>query len=253
MYEKQPKFNTHSSYSFPSPTSFNHFRNRFNCLRNLSPISVFIRLVFKPILAMVIVMGVAVFLFWLIVHPNEVKFHVTDASLTQFNYTVDTLHYDLALEISVRNPNKRIGVYYDNFRVWALCQDARFDSEIVQPFYQGHKTTNMLNPVFKGQQVIALGVDQISELNREKSLKVYEIDVKLYLWVRYEMGTFKTTSTASWVSCHLHVPLTSRDGNSPAAGGFETTKCNWDHGWIASFYHTIPSNVHSGGCLRWCS
>ncbi|GKV50596.1 hypothetical protein SLEP1_g57299 [Rubroshorea leprosula] len=68
----------------------------------------------KLIVTAVVILGLAALIFWLIFRPNIVKFHVTDASLTQFNLTSDNnLHYNLALNITVRNPNKKIGIYYD--------------------------------------------------------------------------------------------------------------------------------------------
>ncbi|XP_061338089.1 NDR1/HIN1-like protein 10 [Gastrolobium bilobum] len=220
MYEKQPQLN--GAYYGPSipPQKSYHRPSRgggcdccCGCIFNL---------IFKLILTVVFIVGIAVFLFWLIVRPNVVKVHVTDASLSQFNYTGDTLNYDLALNITVRNPNKRLGIYYDYIEARALFQDARFDSDFLDPFYQGHKTTNVLNPVFKGQQVIALNADQTSELNKEKNSGVYVIDVKLYLRVRFKLGVFKTKTLKPKISCDLQIP------SSPAAGIFQTTKCDWD-------------------------
>ncbi|WP_204902292.1 hypothetical protein, partial [Escherichia coli] len=98
-----------------------------------------------------------------------------------------------------------------------------------EPFYQGHKTTNELNPVFNGQQVILLGADKTNELNKEKNSRVYDIDVKLYLRVRFKLGVFKTKKLKPKIHCDLHVPLTvSSNGASPDGGGFQTTKCDWD-------------------------
>lgn len=94
----------------------------------------------------------------------------------------------------------------------------------------GHKSTNELNPVFNGPQVIVLGADQTTELNKEKGSGVYEIEVKLYLRLRFKLGAFKTRKMKPKVECDLRVPLTgSSGGNSPAGGGFQTTKCDWDH------------------------
>lgn len=223
MYEKQPQLN--GAYYGPAipPPKTSHRPGRGSgcgcccgCLFSL---------VFKLILTVVIIVGIAVFLFWLIVRPNVVKVHVTDASLTQFNYANNTLQYNLALNFTVRNPNKRLGIYYDYIEARALYQDARFDSEFIDPFYQGHKNTTFLSTEFKGQHVMTLDTDQSSELSKEKGSGVYGIDVKLYLRVRFKLGALKTKTLKPKVSCELHVPLTSAGG---AASGFQTTKCDWD-------------------------
>ncbi|KAK7378845.1 hypothetical protein VNO80_04293 [Phaseolus coccineus] len=179
-------------------------------------------LIFKIILAVIIIVGIAAFLFWLIVRPNVVKVHVTDATLTEFNYTNNTLRYDLALNITVRNPNKRLGIYYDYIEARALYHDARFNSQYPDRFYQGHKTTNVLNPVFKGEHMLALNADQSAEFKKENATGLYEIDVKMYLRVRFKLGVFKTKTLKPKVSCDLRVPFKG------TATAFETTKCDWD-------------------------
>lgn len=49
----------------------------------------------------------------------------------------------------------------------------------VERFYQGHKKTNTFNPVFKGQNMVLLEADEMSDFNSEKSNGIYSIDVKL--------------------------------------------------------------------------
>ncbi|KAG7961489.1 hypothetical protein I3843_09G019300 [Carya illinoinensis] len=180
---------------------------------------------------LVLFAGLAVLVFWLIFHPNKVKFHVTDASLTQFNVntnnsTTTLLYYNLAVDITVRNPNEKIGIYYDSIEAGAYFEDQKFGSATLTPFYQGHKNTTVLNPAFKGQQVVLLGADELSKLNSEKSAAgVFDIEVKLYLGIRFKVGTVNTWRVKPKIKCELKVPL-SLNGTSPC--GFETTECHID-------------------------
>ncbi|GLT90095.1 hypothetical protein SLE2022_080470 [Rubroshorea leprosula] len=174
----------------------------------------------KLIVTAVIILGLAALIFWLIFRPNIVKFHVTDASLTQFNLTSDNnLHYNLALNITVRNPNKKIGIYYDRIEANAYYEDQRFATQQLTPFYQGHKNTSYLNPSFQGQKLVLLGADGVSEYNQEKNSGVYSIDVKLNLRVRFKLGKLKTWRFKPKIECDLKVPLN---------GSAETTKCKID-------------------------
>ncbi|XP_058740760.1 NDR1/HIN1-like protein 10 [Vicia villosa] len=225
MYEKQQLNGAYYGPSIP-PQRTLHRPSRggglgccCGCLFNL---------IFKLILTVIIIIGIAIFLFWLIVRPNVVKVHVTQASLTQFNYTNNNLNYDLSLNMTIRNPNKRLGIYYDYIEARALYHDARVDSVFLDPFYQGHKTTNTLNPTFKGSKVVVLNSDQSSDLSKEKDSKVYEIDVKIYLRIRFKLGVLKTRRIKPKVTCELRVPLNSDGGTTTVDGGFQTTKCDWD-------------------------
>ncbi|PPE02485.1 hypothetical protein GOBAR_DD00469 [Gossypium barbadense] len=156
----------------------------------------------------------SVFIFWLIFRPNKVKFHVTDVQLTQFNLTSNnTLHYNLALNMTIRNPNRRIGIYYDRIEARAYYEDQRLDTETLTPFYQGHKNTSYLNPVFVGQQFVRLGADETSEFNEDRVNGVYDIDVKLYLRIRFKLGRVKTGRFKPRISCDLKVPLNTGNGS----------------------------------------
>ncbi|KAK7345244.1 hypothetical protein VNO77_15838 [Canavalia gladiata] len=167
---------------------------------------------------LLVIVTIAGFTFWFIVRPKEVNFHVTNATLTQFNYSNDTLYYDLALNVEVRNPNKKISMYYNYIEALALYQD-----------------------------VIPLNKDQISEMyNNEKRYGIYHIDVKLNLKVKFNLGWYKTKNLKFKVACNLQVPLQSYNGTSPAAG-FHATRCNWDYKHILIFvlaeWKCVKSNV----------
>ncbi|TYK07445.1 NDR1/HIN1-Like protein 3-like [Cucumis melo var. makuwa] len=192
-----------------------------------------LNLICQILITVVIVLGIAVFLLWLIFRPNLLQFHATDASLTQFNFTSpnnNNLHYNLALNITVRNPNRRIGIYYDVIEVSAFYEDQRFSTVNLSQFYQGHKNTSVLSPSFVGQNIVLLGTDGISSYNSEKSSGIFSIDVKINLRIRFKFGLVKFGHYKPKIRCPLKVPLRSNSTSSSSSsnGVFETTKCSYD-------------------------
>jgi len=152
---------------------------------------------------LIIFVGIFAFFFWLIIHPNAVKFNVTDASLTQFNFTNNnTLNYNLALNITIRNPNRIVEIYYDNIETVAFYKDVRFASQTLGTFFQHRKNTSFFSTVFTGQQVIPLSSDQILEFNKEKKDGVYGIDLKVSLNLRFKLGSIKKKAEPK-VHCDL--------------------------------------------------
>ncbi|XVE96311.1 hypothetical protein REPUB_Repub02eG0210400 [Reevesia pubescens] len=187
-----------------------------------------LKLLFNIIITAVVIIGLAVLIFWLIFRPTAVKFHVRDVSPTEFNLTNNnTLNYNLALNITVRNPNRRIGIHYDRIEARAYYEDQRFATQTLTSFYQGHKNTSFLNPVFRGQQIVMLGADETSKFNEESTRGIYSIDVKLYLRIRFKVGRVRTGRFKPKISCDLKVPFSSADGS--LAGAPETTRCDWDY------------------------
>ncbi|XP_062166886.1 NDR1/HIN1-like protein 3 [Alnus glutinosa] len=181
-------------------------------------------LIFKIVFTILVIVGLAALIVWLILRPNNLKFHVTDASLTQFSFTTttNTLQYNMALNLTVRNPNKRIGIYYDTIQANGYYEGQRFGTVDLTPFYQGHKNTTVLSTAFDSQHVVVLGTDELSNFNSATSDGIYSIDLKLNLKIRAKVGWIKIGKFKPKIKCGLKVPLTSN------ASSFETTKCSLD-------------------------
>ncbi|XP_027364266.1 NDR1/HIN1-like protein 10 [Abrus precatorius] len=167
-------------------------------------------------------------LLWLSVRPNMIHFDVTDANLTQFYITRENLDYSFALNVAVSNPNKKVNICYDYVEAVALFHDVRFGFQILNTFFQPHKSSAVWNIRFQGQQVMLLNSDQISEVNREKRFGIYHIDVAFLLKVRLQTGWFLSKKVKPKILCQLHVPLSSQNGTSHALG-FQATKCKLDY------------------------
>ncbi|KAJ7976205.1 Late embryogenesis abundant protein [Quillaja saponaria] len=186
----------------------------------------------KLILAIIIIIGLAVLIFWIIVQPRQFKFYVTDAKLTQFDYstTNNTLYYNLGLNISVRNPNKKLNFYHDQNEARAFYEGHRFSNYNVttwrNSFRQYDKSTSALKAEFKGQQLVFLNTNELEEFNKEKAAGVYNIDVKFYMRIRFRLGDFITGDFKPKVECGLEVPL-SANGTSPATA-FDSKRCRVD-------------------------
>ncbi|KAI5679632.1 hypothetical protein M9H77_00859 [Catharanthus roseus] len=176
------------------------------------------------IIVAVAIIGVILFL---IFRPNKVKFYATDAELTQFEFSTanNTLYYNLAVNMTIRNPNRRIGIYYDSIEARALYEGQRFHSVMLDPFYQGRKNTSELHPVFSGQHIVPLGSKEISNYNNDRSSNLYNIEVKLYLRIRLKLGWVKSPRIKPKIECDLQIPL---DSNGRSSGTFQTKRCGLD-------------------------
>ncbi|KAI0502180.1 hypothetical protein KFK09_017127 [Dendrobium nobile] len=182
----------------------------------------------KLIVTIVIVLGIAALVLWLIFRPNKIKVYVEDATLTQFNLTNSNnnmLLYNLSLNVSVRNPNKKIGIYYDYIESLAIYDDSRFGFQILPTFYQGHKNTTILSPVFASQNIL-LG-DAPATYAREKTEGFYNIEVKFYMSVRLKAGIFKTHHIKPKFDCNVRLPAPS--ASSLKTTPFERVKCDVDY------------------------
>lgn len=181
--------------------------------------------VFQVICTILVVLAVIVFVLWLVFRPNAVKFYASDASLTQFSFdNNNTLRYNLLVNLTIRNPNKRIGIYYDRIDATAIYEGHRFGFDQLDRFYQGHKTTNNLTAEFNGTQLMPLSGEQLTKLNGDRSAGAYDIDVKLNLRIRLKFWFVKSMKWKPKIECDLRIPLNGA-GSSET---FQRKRCDFD-------------------------
>ena len=66
-------------------------------------------ILWKILVALIVPVGLAILIFWLVVQPRSFKFHVTEADLTQFDFYTNnnTLHYNMVLNFTARTQPKQ--------------------------------------------------------------------------------------------------------------------------------------------------
>lgn len=180
-------------------------------------------------MALIVLFGLFILIFWLVVQPRPFKFYATGANLTQFEYYTNnnTLHYNMVLNFTARNPNKKLGIYYDNVEALAFYEGTRFANYDVitnmNSFLQYKKSSSPMSAVFSGHKVLVLDNEQITQLKEDKSEGVYDIYVKLYFRIRFRLGdSIAHHHSKPKVKCGLKVPF-SKIGTVTL---FETTKCD---------------------------
>ncbi|GJZ10433.1 NDR1/HIN1-like protein 3 [Tanacetum coccineum] len=229
---EQPQLNgAYYGPSIPPPSKKTRSYHRHSG-RSCNPLSCLCscicNLVCQILITILVLIGIAVLVFWLIYRPSTPKFHVNEATLTQFTLSPNnnTLYYNLAVNMTFRNPNKRIGIYYDRIEAIGEYHGERFDSKFLETFYLGHKQENDLSTVFSGERLVVLGNGDKLKYTKESSDGVYEIDLKLKLKMRLKVGWAKPKFKPKF-ECDLKVPLTN-GGSRVSSRGFQRTKCDFD-------------------------
>ncbi|XP_058742525.1 NDR1/HIN1-like protein 2 [Vicia villosa] len=194
---------------------------------NYQPSSESIKLTFV-ILVAVSFFASMTFLLVITFVPSNVKFHITQASLTKFNLTSNNkLDYKLEANITSRNPNKNVEIYYMTITAIARYKDNEFARMNLSSFDQGHKNTSFLHVVFQGKGLIKLKPKQLFEYNEETRVGIYnDLAVDLDLLIRYKFRTHTTWPyNPPMVKCRrLSLSLISND-NSTSPSSFHVTRC----------------------------
>ncbi|KAL1204697.1 NDR1/HIN1-like protein 2 [Cardamine amara subsp. amara] len=186
-------------------------------------------LICNILIAVAVILAVAALILWLVFRPNAVKFYVTDANLNRFSLDPNNsnLHYNLDLNFTIRNPNQRVGIYYDEFSVSGYYGGQRFGSGNVSSFYQGHKNTTVIVTKIEGQNLVVLGDGARADLKEDEKSGIYKVDAKLRMSVRFKFWVIKSWKFKPKIKCdELKIPLVS--SNSTGGFKFQPMQCDFD-------------------------
>ncbi|KAH7663549.1 Late embryogenesis abundant protein LEA-2 subgroup domain-containing protein [Dioscorea alata] len=195
-------------------------RTRFPCITK------FLKCIFSTIIT------IAIFhlLLLLIFNPKEIKPYVQTATLSTFNLSTTTttnstnfLTYNLTMDLTIRNPNKRISLYYDYIETQALYDDSRIGFKILDPFYQGKKNTAVLHPQFSNRTAV-LNDSVVSTYKRDKGEGFFYVNVKVYTRIRLKVWGFNISGFKPEFECSLKLPAPTSSGS--AVSTFDRTTCD---------------------------
>ncbi|EXC01910.1 hypothetical protein L484_018821 [Morus notabilis] len=187
-------------------------RRRLKARRILACLLIFLFIVLLTIL-----------IIWAVLQPSKPRFILQDVTVYAFNTSIPNfLTSSFQVTISSRNPNDKIGVYYDRLDVFAVYhnQQITFPTRI-PPTYQGHKDVNVWSPFVYGNLVPVAPFNSdalIADQANGAVMILFKIDGR----VRWKVGTFISGRYHLYVKCSAFISLGNR--NSGIAVGENAVK-----------------------------
>ncbi|KAL6905597.1 hypothetical protein ACP4OV_003198 [Aristida adscensionis] len=177
-----------------------------------------------------LIVAVIALIVYLVLRPTHPRFFLQDASLRQLDLSNSSGLLSTTLQVTVasRNPNDRVGVYYDRLDVYASYKYQQITvAAALPPVYQGHGDVDVWSPVLSGPSV-PFAPYLADALSQDCQAGYLILQVKIDGRVRWKVG--------SWISGHYHLFVTcpaflvTAGGNgAPGASGFRfqtTTYCH---------------------------
>ncbi|KQJ89363.1 NDR1/HIN1-like protein 1 [Brachypodium distachyon] len=160
------------------------------------------------ILLLALVVAIIALIVYLVLRPTHPRFFLQDASLRQLDLPQNSsnsgaggvLSTTLQVTIASRNPNDRVGVYYDRLDVYASYKYQQITLAASLPqVYQGHGDVDVWSPVLSGPG-IPFAPYLATSLAGDVQAGYLVLQVKIDGRVRWKVG--------SWISGHYHIFVT---------------------------------------------
>ncbi|KAJ7965244.1 Late embryogenesis abundant protein [Quillaja saponaria] len=93
-----------------------------------------------------------ILLIWLIIRPSKPQFSLNQVDIYQLNLSgPHLLNSSIQLTLLSKNPNQKVGIYYDELQVYAAYKGQQITADTtLPPFYQGHEESNLLTAYLIG-------------------------------------------------------------------------------------------------------
>ncbi|CAA2966398.1 NDR1 HIN1 1 [Olea europaea subsp. europaea] len=167
------------------------------------------------LLIFVFIVLLIILLVWAILQPKKPRFILQDATIFSLNVSApNVISTTVQVTINSRNPNSKIGVYYDKLAVYAAYHNQQITYyTTIPPVYQGHKDVNIWSPFVYGTDVPVAPYNGLA-LNQDKSNGAIYMIFKINGRVKWKVGSFVSGRYHLHVSCPAYIPI----GNSRNTG-----------------------------------
>ncbi|KDP43950.1 hypothetical protein JCGZ_05417 [Jatropha curcas] len=162
------------------------------------------------ILTLIVLVGIAVLITWLVIKPKQIVYSVENGSINNFNLHYNHLNASFDFVIRAHNPNRRISIYYDSIEVSLSYDDQTIAFNTLEPFYQPRRNITQLEPKLEAREV-ALSNGLSRDLRLERRSGQFQLDVMLHARIRFKVGVLKLRHRTLKVLCPsvpVHFPST---------------------------------------------
>ncbi|KAI5003633.1 hypothetical protein ZWY2020_030793 [Hordeum vulgare] len=237
-YEKpqpQPPANAAPYYAYPAPQQPAYYAPPPPpppAPRRSAP-GCFLCFVFKVIALVVIALGAAVLVLWLILRPGAVRATAVSATLSRFDLSEGggrrggegILQYNLTVDVRVRNPN-RFRIHYEYAEAQASYDGERFGFDPVDPFYLERKGEHTVTAAFAGSSAVD-DRGALRSYQRERSDGLYIVKVRLYADLGFKVRVFNARRKSK-ISCTLRLPVPNANASAVPVPTMLGTRCGVD-------------------------
>ncbi|KAK1686848.1 hypothetical protein QYE76_047696 [Lolium multiflorum] len=153
-------------------------------------------------IAFVLLALFVILIVYLVLHPHKPQFYLQDLAVLCLNVTPPASAYlftTMQATVAARNPNARVGVYYDSADVYAQYKGAPITVPTRLPVeYQGHRDQSVWSPYLRSMDNVVLSPELAVSLAQDETAGYVLIDIRVEGLVRWKVGT-------SWISGHFHL------------------------------------------------
>ncbi|CAN6843169.1 hypothetical protein F2Q70_00015362 [Brassica cretica] len=158
------------------------------------------------LLLLVVAVGATIGILYLVFKPKLPDYSIDRLQLTQFALNQDSsLSTAFNVTITAKNPNEKIGIYYeDGSKITVWYNETKLSEGSLPKFYQGHENTTVIDVEMSGQTQDAAGIMTTLEEQQQTTGNI-PLRLRVDQPVRIKFGKLKLMEVRFLVRCGVFV------------------------------------------------
>ncbi|KAG2684225.1 hypothetical protein I3843_10G065800 [Carya illinoinensis] len=159
------------------------------------------KLVCAIFLAFLLVVGLITFVLWVSLRPHRPRFHIHEFSVPEATYNPR-----MSFNVTIRNPNVNIGIYYDSMNGTVYYKDTKFGwKQLLLPFYQKPKNTTVVADELSGSALTVDGQRWTELKNELRVAGMVLLRLEITSNIRFKISTWQTKRHHAHATCDVSV------------------------------------------------
>ncbi|KAL9237463.1 hypothetical protein vseg_012007 [Gypsophila vaccaria] len=173
---------------------------------------------FKILFTLTLSIVSLILLIWFILHPSKPEFTLHEIDVYQLNLSSPhLLNSSIEITLESRNPNQRVGIYYDELRAHVTYKRQQITLDTSIPtFYQGQQDSDLLSASLIGNG-LPVASSLSYDLGRDQATGKLVLMVKIDGKIRWKVATWISGDYRMNVNCVAILSLGPLNATNPSS------------------------------------
>lgn len=153
-------------------------------------------------LAFLLVVGLITFVLWLSLRPHRPRFYIQEFTVPGLG---EASNARISFNVTVRNPNQNIGIYYNSMNGTVYYNDQNFGwKQLVFQFYQKPKETTVVADEMSGS-ALTVSHQHWTKFMKERAAGIVVLRLEITSNIRFKISTWQSKRHQVHANCDVSV------------------------------------------------
>ncbi|XP_010530400.1 PREDICTED: protein YLS9, partial [Tarenaya hassleriana] len=150
-------------------------------------------------------LGIIAFILWISLRPHRPRFHIQDFAIQGLDQPAGFENTQITFNVTIRNSNQHMGVYYDSMEGSVYYKDQRVGSSpLLYPFFQEPKNTTVVTQSLAGAS-LTVSSTRWTEFTNDRAQGSVAFRLEMVSVIRFKLSSWISKRHRMHANCNIVV------------------------------------------------